>query len=538
MKPSYLIATALCDFYKLSHPEQYPANTEYVYSTWTPRSNKHMPYINEVVSFGIQTFIKKYLLKFFKENFFSRSEQEVVEEYRDFIKSTLGIEPNVERIRSLHQLGYLSLEIKAIPEGDKVALGVPMLTIVNTKPEFYWLTNYFETLISCQLWQPMTSASIAHEIKRVLKNYADSTCDNHDHLAFQAHDFSMRGMSSLESAELSGMGHLLSFTGTDTIPAICAAKHYYGNGLPNDYLIGTSIPATEHSVMSAHTKGDKAKMADEFDTYKHLLTNVYPSGFVSIVSDTYDFWHNVENVFPRLKDIIMQRDGRFVVRPDSGKPIDILCGTLDCKYFSDEEDLAIHCEEVEDPQDGGFYCVDNDEDNVYYKVVNGELVVYEPTVEEKGLIVCLWETFGGTYNEKGFRVLDPHIGAIYGDGINLKNMKEILGKLKEQGFASSNIVFGVGSYQYQYQTRDSLGFAMKCTSTICDGVEYQVAKEPKTDSGKKSQRGRVKVTAKDKYVDGLFAGGDYSDDLMITYFKDGELLIDENIDTIRKRLNS
>ena len=342
------------------------------------------------------------------------------------------------------------------------------------------------------------------------------------------------------AAELSGMGHLLSFVGTDTVPAIMAARHYYGNELPKDYMIGTSIPATEHSVMSSHTKGKKEAVDDEYETFRYLLEEVYPDGFVSIVSDTYDFWHNVTNVFPRLKNVIMKRNGRFVVRPDSGVPEDILCGSLKiAAVFKDSEDFETKYSYQKYGFTGGEIVLINGK---YHKVSYSDrdylpaVIKFTPSAEEKGLIECLWETFGGEVNSKGYKVLDSHIGAIYGDSINYQRMQVILSRLKEKGFASSNIVCGIGSYTYQYNSRDSLGFAVKCTNTICDGVEYPVFKSPKTDSGKKSQRGRVKIIAKDKFVDDLNLNSDFSDDLLVTIFKNGELLVDDNIETIRQRL--
>lgn len=553
---NYRIPSLLCDFYKVSHAAQYPQGTEYVYSTLTPRNTKYFlggrirhP---RIVSFGFQSFVKNYLIDFFNEHFFARNENEVVAEYEDLLRVALGAAPDSSHIRALHRIGYLPLEIRAVPEGKTVAVSVPVLTIVNTKPEFFWLTNYFETLLSCQTWQPMTSASIALAMYQLANEYADKTCDDVGHIPFQAHDFSMRGMSSLETAELSGMGHLLYFTGTDNIPAMMAAKHFYGKDLPQDYLFGASIPATEHSVMSAHTKGDAEKIADEYETYRYLLQDVYPNGFVSIVSDTYDFWHNVTEVFPRLKDIIMQRDGRFVVRPDSGDPVEILCGIQIDAAYSDEAQFHKDTfvpdwdnEEYDFLGNGEVVLIGNRYAKVFLyaddEIPAGQdhpyrLEYFEPTAQEKGLIQCLWDTFGGVVNSKGYKVLDSHIGAIYGDSITYQRMMEIFERLERKSFASSNVVFGIGSYTYQYVTRDVLGFAVKCTAVTIDGDEHIVFKAPKTDSKKKSQRGRVKVVNNgDSYVDNLYSDSDYSDDVMQTIFKDGKLLVEDNFQTLRER---
>lgn len=484
-----IIPSLICDFYKTSHYNQYPKDTEFLYSTLVPRSNKYLPAVDRVVSINITGFLKKYFVDYFNKFFFERPEDEVVKEYSDFIKRTLGIDDTGDHIRKLHKLAYLPIRVKAIPEGRSVPIGVPNLTIENTHKEFAWLTNYLETLLSCSLWQPITSASIARQYRFLGEKYAAKTCDNNGHVLFQFHDFSIRGMSSLESAQTSGLGHLIYFDGTDNIPAITYTDKYYSGKTAKDWN-PASIPATEHSVMCANIAKQQAegKGRDETETYRKLITEIYPSGFVSIVSDTYDFWHNVSVVIPSLKEEIMSRDGRLVVRPDSGSPVDIICGTV---------------------KNGGT------------------------TPEEKGLIELLWDEFGGTVNSKGYKILDPHIGAIYGDSITLERAELIFAGLEEKGFASSNIVLGIGSYTYQYHTRDSLGFAVKATSVIQNGVEYPIQKDPKTDPGKKSFCGRVKVV-NDKCIDNMSSKGDYSDDELEVVFENG-IVSHVDIGTIRKR---
>lgn len=243
-------ATLLCDFYKVSHREQYPDKTETVYSTWTPRSNKHHPSTDNVVVFGMQGFTKKYLINYFNDNFFSRPLDEVINEYSRMIKFALGVQnPSTKHIEDLHNLGYLPIKLRALPEGSVVPLRVPMMTIENTDPKFFWLTNFLETLLSNELWMASTSATIAKEYKGILNRYAEET-GNVDFVQFQGHDFSMRGMGCVESASVSGAGHLLSFVGTDTIPAICYHEEYYNADIEKE-LVGTSIPATEHSVSSS-----------------------------------------------------------------------------------------------------------------------------------------------------------------------------------------------------------------------------------------------------------------------------------------------
>lgn len=483
------IATLLCDFYKVSHKNLYPNGTEQIYSTWTPRQSL-IPGVDHVVAFGFQKFVKEYLIDYFNENFFDRDKEVVVSEYKRVIKYTLSVtNPDTSHIEELHDLGYLPISIKALPEGTLVPIRVPMLTIENTHPKFFWLTNYLETLMSCELWQASTSATIAHEYKKLLVHYAKETGGDVGFVNFQAHDFSMRGMGSLNTSITSGMGHLLSFQGTDTIPAILGHEEFYNANIEKE-LVGCSIPATEHSIECAYGN-DEEYITD-------IITNKNPTGMVSVVSDGYDFWNVVSNILPKLKSFIMARDGKLVIRPDSGDPVKIVCGDLNAS----EE------------------------------------------VVKKGLIEVLWDTFGGTINEAGYKVLDSHIGAIYGDSITLKRTKEICEGLKAKGFASTNIVLGVGSFTYQYNTRDTFGFAMKATSVTINGDEKAIFKDPKTGDGvKKSAKGRVSVEFnKNNGILSVYDGYNKEteklciDNKLVEIFRDGVMLVNTSLSEIRTRL--
>lgn len=567
-------ASLLCDFYKVSHKKQYPKNTEVIYSTFTPRSNRYFSAADRVVVFGIQGFIKKYLIDYFNTHFFNRSKDDVVNEYVRYIKYTLGEEnPDASHIEQLHDLGYLPIKIKALKEGSKAPIKVPVLTMENTLPEFFWLTNYLETLVSAEIWQPMTSATMAYQYRKLLNEYALKTTGSTNGVEFQGHDFSARGMVGLDGAAASGAGHLLSFTGTDTIPAIAYHEEYYNANIEKE-MVGSSIPATEHSVMCAGTDPDSR---DEYEMYKRLITEVYPSGFFSVVSDTYDFWQVVGKVLPSLKTEIMSREGKVVIRPDSGDPVEIICGmqikdysndtyAIDLDYcISDMEDILVdtvreetpHGEHGECDVEGVFKYKDkyykilieidwNRYDKQYYFIDGNRVVSCEefvPTVSQLGLIESLWNTFGGTITEQGFRVLDSHIGAIYGDSITLERAKQIVERLMEKGFASTNIVLGIGSYAYQYNTRDTLGFAMKATYAVIDGEEKMLFKDPKTDDGtKRSQRGLVAAIENDGelvVVDGLNKDT-YSEiqdnDLLEEVFVDGKLTRNQSLTEIRDLL--
>ncbi len=452
------IPVLLCDFYKISHRKQYPENTSLVYSNFTPRNSKYYKgFNNKIIFFGLKYFIKKVLIDLFNDHFFNKPIDQIIYEYTRVIKHCLNDNnPDTLHIYELHQLGYLPLEIKSLPELSLINYNVPVLTIKNTHPNFYWLTNFIETALSCDLWMLSNNATLAYDYRQLCENYANITCDNNNHIDFQCHDFSFRGMAGQECAIMSGMAHLTQFKGTDTIPAISAMEYYYNKNIENE-LVGCSIPASEHSVMCA------GGMENEFDTYRRFIEELYPSGLISIVSDTWDFFGVLTNILPKLKDKIMSRDGKVVIRPDSGDPVDIICGK-DHKWIAT--------------------------DIVTYYDHNKQIITKE---EALGTIEILWELFGGTVNGKGYKVLDPHIGLIYGDSITLERAQEIFKKLEAKGFASSNIVFGVGSYTYQYNTRDSQGWAVKATYCEINGEGHAIFKEPKTDSNKKSAKGLLKV---------------------------------------------
>lgn len=482
----------MTDGYKLDHRRQYPKGTEFVYSNWTPRSNAYFPEAEDgSVVFGIQYFIKEYLIKKFNDGFFNVPEDVAVASFKRRIDTFLGDNGvGVDHIRELHQLGYLPIRIKALPEGKMCPIGVPMMTVMNTDKRFFWLTNFLETMMSMCLWLPMTSATTARIYRKELERHARKTMFPKDiMLGFLCHDFSMRGMAGLEAAVTSGMGHLTSFVGSETIPAIAACEEYYGIDAEKE-LIAATVPATEHSVMCA------GGFDDEFSTFKRLLTDLYPNGFVSIVSDTWDFWKVITDYIPRLKDDILARDGRFVVRPDSGTPEDIICGTGNA----------------------------NDPDHI-----------------RKGAYECLWDIFGGTYTENGYKVLDSHIGMIYGDSITIERQREIYKRLEDKGFAATNLVLGIGSYTYQYRTRDSLGFAMKATWCMIDGEAKEIFKDPKTDSGmKKSLKGLISVVEKDgKYV-ALDCVEPYEEasGCLETVFENGKILREFTLSEIRENINT
>jgi nicotinamide phosphoribosyltransferase len=430
------------DFYKTDHRRQYPPGTTKVYSNFTARISR-VTGINHTVVFGIQYFVQDFLIRRFNQSFFLQPKEIVIAKYKRRMDTSLGKDAvTTEHLEALHDLKYLPIHIKALPEGTLCPLRVPMLTITNTLPEYSWLPNFLETLLSLALWHPITSATIAYEYRKKLEKYARETSDIPEFVKWQGHDFSMRGQAGFDAALASGGAHLTSFTGTDTIPAIDWLENFYHANADVE-MIGGSVPATEHSVMCL------GGQSTEFDTYKRLITEVYPKGIVSIVSDTWDYFRVLNETIRELKDVIMARDGKVVIRPDSGDPETIICGDRNAEPDS---------------------------------------------LPNKGTMQILWEIFGGRVNEKGYKQLDPHIGVIYGDSITLDRAETILARLQNMGFASTNIVLGIGSYTYQYVTRDTFGHAMKATYGIVKGDPMELCKDPVTDGGvKKSAKGLLRV---------------------------------------------
>lgn len=876
------------DYYKTAHRPQYPKGTSKVYNGFTPRSGKLAPVLKEfwdekIVWFGVQAFIKDYLIKEWNDTFFNVNKQKAVGDYKRIMDNTLG--PNavaVDHLEALHDLGYLPLHIKSIEEGSRVNLKVPVLTVTNTIPKFFWLPGYLETVLSADLWKPSTTATIAYEYRELLEKFADKTGAPEEFVPLQGHDFSARGMSGRHDAALSGMGHLLSFVGSDTVSAIVAAEHFYGANVEKE-LVGCSIPASEHSTMTF------AGPEGEYETIKRLITEVHPDGLVSLVCDGFDFWKVVTETLPSMKEIIENRPrnglglSKVVVRPDcysedtyiytnsgwklfkdltnedlvaqvlddgsyefvkpikyveqeycgamhhfkdfhgkvdilvtpnhrmviqqggkdrvvtanmlkskghcgqkmyrsatakkseislsdldririafqadgsyqsagnsirfsfakerkikrlkmlldnikasykiyelsdnrvefnvkldsnlfskdlswvntadlsedwckqfieevshwdscvrnsgrikfdsttksvvdvveqiamsagygvmlsvyednrkehfstlytlnilksntiggqswtnnlvnytgkvycvqvptgkilvkrnrcilvcgnSGDPVQIICGTADifnldtyninleiCKQIAEDHlvekvSLATPHGEGGVSEVSGYFSFNS---KIYKAVVNIEwgrydkqfyyiddsslvsFVEYELTPEEKGTVECLWDTFGGTTTEKGYKVLNEHIGVIYGDSITLERAYEILKRLESKGFASNNIVFGIGSFTYNYITRDSFGFAMKSVygEVTHDGSVkgYNIFKDPKTDNGtKKSACGLMRV---EKEVDGNYVLFDKqtweeeSQGELQTVFLDGNLTKETTLAEIRQRL--
>lgn len=488
------------DFYKQGHFKMYAPGTTQIYSNMTARKSR-IEGINHIVVFGVQYFLEEYLKRQWKEGFFARPWAEVHKEYKRMIDNTLGPDAvDMDHVKKLHDLGYLPLKIKVLPEGSIVPIRVPFLTITNTVDHAYWLVNFLETILSAAIWQGCTSATIAFEFYKLLRANAIETTGDGSFAQWQGHDFSFRGMSSLESACISGAAHLVSgFTGTDTIPAIQFLEEYYGANVEKE-LVGASVPATEHSIMCLGSQDG------ELQTFERLL-DTFPKGILSVVSDTWSLPAVVCNILPALKRKISERDGKLVIRPDSfwTDPVDAICGF-----------------------DG-------------YHPQMEELNSAEIKMVRQGLVEALYDIFGGSVTKQGYKVLAPCIGAIYGDSITLDRAKKICERLKAKGFASINCVFGIGSYTYQHNTRDTFGFAVKATYGVVNGEAREIFKDPITDDGmKKSAKGLLRVDGDNgKYtLADCVSVTEEKQGALQTVFLDGEIFKETTLSGIRARLAS
>jgi nicotinamide phosphoribosyltransferase len=483
------------DSYKQFHFKMYPEGMTKLYSNMTPRSFARMG-CDEAVWFGMQYYIREYLIDQWNEQFFRKSKTEVITQFKRFHKHFSFVDIDTTHVEKLHDLGYLPIVIKSLSEGTLTPCRVPFYTITNTHDDFAWLVNFLETQMSTVIWDLTTVATIAKMYRKIFDRWATKTVGNTDFVQWQGHDFSQRGRSSVEST-FNQAGHLLSFTGTDTIPAVLMLEEYYGADITWE-LVGSSVPASEHSVMTSYGK------ENEIDAFKRIL-NQFPTGIVSVVSDSFDLWKVCTEYITEMREQIMARDGKLVIRPDSGDPVDIICGFTGDAYPGFDEPTR-------------------------------------PSPSQKGVVELLWDVFGGTVNELGYKELDPHIGVIYGDAVTLERAEAICSRLAKKGFASTNVVFGIGSYTYNCNTRDGLGIAVKSTYCEVDGEQIEIFKDPVTDCGiKKSLRGLIKVYKDDSgkiVVKDRCTWEEESQGLLEVVFRDGVLTKETTLQQIRAIVNA
>ena len=502
-----IIALLLSDGYKQVHQEQFPKGTTKLVSYVTPRMSRLLSQ-NKMILFGLQAFCKNYLIDYFEENFFKLDEDDVIKEYTRVLDVMLG-EGNydVEKIRNLKRLGYLPLEIKALPEGTQVPMKTPCIEISNTHESFAWVVQWVESLLSSELWKPCVHANVAYSYRKIVDEYYDLTVDNDVPHSKAISDFGFRGLSCLQEAIKASASWLTSFSGTATIPAIPYLEYTYNCDNAKE-VFATNAISTEHAVMASNFAVD----GDEITMIKRLLTEIYPNASFSMVSDTYDLFNLIDNLLPQCREEIMNHNGKLLIRPDSGDIVEIAVKTVE----------------------------------------------------------HLYALFPGKTNTKGYKTLDSHIGCVYGDGVTQDRAKKIYKILMEKGFASNCIGFGAGSFSFNCieeggrlnpLTRDTFSVAIKATYGIVNGEEIFIFKNPKTDKGsgngfKKSQRGLChvhidcltdEIMVEDGFLQEEF--DDYeelakqweipvSESLLRTVFKNGEMVLEESLHDIRQRLHN
>lgn len=522
------------DFYKVGHAPLYPNGTSFAYSNFTARACHQFErsnacsalYDKKLMVFGTTASVKEIHAKW-KKTFFDAPKEKAIRRYKTRMDRSLGEGVvDVSLLEELHDMGYLPLAILSIDEGERIEMKIPLYVIYSTLPQFYWLVNYLETVLSSTLWKMVCNATIAFEFRRVFEKYAELTGSPRSFVYYQGHDFSYRGIPGTEAAARGNSGHLMVFKGTDTIPAIDYVEQYYGEKDSED-PIGESIVATEHAVATSNIltrmteilegrdldafsdeQLDKIRIDCELEYIVELITEKVPSGNVSLVCDSFDFFGILRNIGKIKQEIFSRRtnqygQSRVVIRPDSGDPVLIVTGyRVAPKEYSSAADFAT---DIADPLDfskrydavkingewfefGTQYDGFDDEEPSLYV---GRKLSREEVI---GAIESLWETFGGTLNEKGYRVLCDRVGLIYGDSISVERQQKILERLMEKNFASCNIVLGIGSFTYQYNTRDTFGMAVKATAVNVRDRLIEIYKDPATgDKTKKSACGLLKV---------------------------------------------
>lgn len=446
------------DSYKMSHFAQYPQGAEVVSSYIESRGGVYP----ETVFFGLQAFLKEYL---------TRPITQADIDEADAVCSAHGVPFNREGweyILNAYE-GYLPLEIEAAPEGTPLPTGNVMVQVINTDPKCAWLTSYIETALLRAVWYPTTVATVSHACRNIITRYLEETAESLDGLPFKLHDFGARGASSEETAALGGAAHLVNFMGTDTLSGIVAARRYYSAD-----MAGFSIPAAEHSTITSWGRDG------ETAAYANMIEQFGGEGrLVAVVSDSYDFWNAIDNIWGgELRERVQQFGGTLVVRPDSGEPTEVV-----------------------------------------------------PEAIER-----LMARFGYKTNSKGYRVLPACIRLIQGDGISARSIEAILEAMKVRGLSADNVAFGMGGELLQKINRDTQKFAMKASAIRINGEWRDVYKDPVTDPGKRSKRGRLALI-KDQQGYRTVREDELGDrpNALMKVFRNGDMLVDWTFDDVRER---
>lgn len=456
------------DSYKFSHWKQYPPKTERVFSYIESRGGKY----DKTVFFGLQAFVKQYLM--------NPITQEMIDEAELLVDAHIG--PGIfnregwEYILNNHE-GRLPLRIRAAKEGTLIPTRNVMVTVENTDTECYWLTSYIETALLRAIWYPTTVATNSWSIKQVIRQALKETADEEalGGLNFKLHDFGARGVSSSESAGLGGLAHLINFQGTDTVEALLYAKRFY-----DEPMAGFSVPAAEHSSITTWGKDG------ELEAYRNMLKQFEGFPIIAVVSDSYDIFNAVENMWGgELKEEVIGSGSTIVVRPDSGDPAEVV-----------------------------------------------------------GKVALLLDsTYGSEMNSKGYKVLN-NVRIIQGDGINEQSIRAIIATLRGYGFSADNVVFGMGGALLQQVNRDTQKFAMKASAAYIDGKWVDVFKDPVTDVGKHSKKGHV-MLYRDRKTNELYTHThrgwedmrieESREPMLETVFVDGKLIRTQTLAEVREQ---
>lgn len=441
------------DSYKYSQYSQYPLKTKGIFSYIESRGGKH----DETLFFGLQMFLKDYLMNPIQKNDIDIAEEIITSHgepfYRDGWKYVLK-----------EHGGYLPVRIRAVPEGSVIPTKNVLLTIENTDSNCYWLTSFLETSLLRSIWYPTTVATNSYFIKKLILSYLIRNGDP-NLIDFKLHDFSSRGVSSLESSGIGGLAHLVNFKGTDNITSLIYGRQFY-----HEEMAGLSIPAMEHSTVTSWGR------ENEVEAYRNML-NLYakPNAIVACVSDSYDIYNACDKLWgEELREHVIQSGATIVIRPDSGNPVEV---NLKCAQILDNR-------------------------------------------------------FGSTLNSNGYKVLN-NVRLIQGDGVTFDMIDRVLHVLEKNGFSADNISFGQGGGLLQDVNRDDQKFAMKCSSINIDGTWNDVYKDPITDSGKTSKKGRLQLIKNNEGQYQTVPERPWNKDVLETVYEDGNLLIDTTLNEVK-----
>lgn len=453
----------LTDSYKVTHWKQLPPGTKTIYSFFESRGGK----FPTVTFFGLQYYLKKYLMGI------QITPEAIDEAEEDFALHFSGDRSLFNRAGweyILHKHGgKIPVLIKAVPEGTTVPTSNVLMTVESTDPEVPWITSYIETLLTL-VWYPCTIATQSRALRRLLLEYLEKTGDP-SQIDFKMIDFGFRGSTSPESAGIGSAANLLSFRGTDTLQGTRVARKYY-----NERMAGHSIPAAEHSTITAWGKGH------EKEAYEHNM-RTFSSGPVAMPTDSYDTFAACQNIIgEQLKDLVLEREGVLIPRLDSGFPPDI-----DAKVLE-----------------------------------------------------IFGNTLGMVTNPKGYKVINPKVRPLQSDGIDYAMVERILQVVCDfKQWSLDNLNFGSGGGLLQNVNRDTQKFAYKCSAIQVVDEWRDVMKDPATDPGKRSKAGRMALVRDENGIFRTVRQEEATEavmtDELVPVFRNGELLVDQSFAEIRER---